>query len=388
MKQLKFFSILFSSLLLLVACGEEKTENGLEVNFHVHGKIAGAANQKIIIQAQSERGPIDVATTQTDADGNYEMKGNIPGMGIYAMKIGENDANMVIMPLEKDDNVEISGNLDNISIEPKISGTKWAQPLTQYMHLFNEFGKKQMEQMSQIKSSEDQIALFQKLRQPLVNFVVKQVEKDPANPVNIVFVNMLFPSQETGFSDWKPEYLTLLKKVNSAYQKEHSDSPITSMLSEQVTIIEQQYEINKQYDTGTMAAPEIALSNPDGKELRLSDLKGKVVLVDFWASWCQPCRRENPNVVRMYNTYKTKGFEVFSVSLDENADLWKQAIKADGLIWPNHVSDLKGWQTPLTQTYGFQSIPHTVLVNRKGNIVAVGLRGSALEQKLISELAK
>ena len=102
----------------------------------------------------------------------------------------------------------------------------------------------------------------------------------------------------------------------------------------------------------------------------------------FSAPWCGPCRRENPNVVRLYNTYKNKGFTIFSVSLDDNAEAWKEAIKKDGLTWPNHVSDLLKWNSPLPQLYGFSGIPHTVLLNKEGNIIGVGLRGEKLEQKL------
>ena len=137
-----------------------------------------------------------------------------------------------------------------------------------------------------------------------------------------------------------------------------------------------------------MAAPEIALKNPGGTDLRLSALKGKIVLIDFWASWCGPCRKENPNVVKLYKKYKNQGFEIFSVSLDQDQNAWKGAIEKDGLIWPNHVSDLMGWQTPLVQSYGIQGIPHTVLLNREGNIVGVGLRGAQLEQKLIDAISK
>src|SRR3989338_1021663 len=129
-------------------------------------------------------------------------------------------------------------------------------------------------------------------------------------------------------------------------------------------------------------APEIELIGTNGKMVKLSSLKGKVVLIDFWASWCVPCRKENPNVVKMYKKFKSKGFEVFSVSLDEDPAAWKKAIADDGLIWPNHVSDLLGWQTPMTQLYGFNAIPYTVLVNKEGNIVGVNLRGAELEQKL------
>ena len=129
-------------------------------------------------------------------------------------------------------------------------------------------------------------------------------------------------------------------------------------------------------------APDIVLVSPNGKTVKLSKLKGKMVLIDFWASWCGPCRKENPNVVRLYNQYKAKGFTVFSVSLDQDAEAWKKAIASDGLIWPNHVSDLLGWQTPLVQLYGFEGIPHTVLIDQEGKIIGTGLRGESLEQKL------
>jgi len=133
-------------------------------------------------------------------------------------------------------------------------------------------------------------------------------------------------------------------------------------------------------------APEIQLKGLDGKEIKLSSLRGKIVLIDFWASWCGPCRRENPNVVNLYNNYKSKGFEIFGVSLDDNEDKWKGAIQKDGLTWI-HVSDLKGWQSAAAQTYQVSSIPFTVLLDRNGRIIAKGLRGSDLESKM-AELLK
>lgn len=129
-------------------------------------------------------------------------------------------------------------------------------------------------------------------------------------------------------------------------------------------------------------APDIVLANRDGKEEKLSDLRGKVVLLDFWASWCGPCRKENPNVVRAYEKYQGKGFTVFSVSLDNSRDKWLAAIEKDRLVWNNHVSDLKGWQSAGAALYKVTGIPATFLLDQTGKIVAKNLRGESLESKL------
>lgn len=129
--------------------------------------------------------------------------------------------------------------------------------------------------------------------------------------------------------------------------------------------------------------PDFTELRTDGKKsMKLSDLRGQVVLLDFWASWCGPCRAENPNVVKNYQKYKDAGFTVMSVSLDSNKDKWLAAIQADQLIWPNHVSDLGGWNSKVAKLYGVQSIPFTVLIDKDGKVIATNLRGAALEQTL------
>ena len=128
-------------------------------------------------------------------------------------------------------------------------------------------------------------------------------------------------------------------------------------------------------------APEIKLATPAGPTLALSSLRGKYVLIDFWASWCGPCRRENPNVVKTYAAYKDKGFEIFGVSLDQNREAWLKAIEADKLLW-KHVSDLQYWNSAGAQAYQVNSIPQTFLVNPEGRIIAKGLRGAALDNYL------
>ena len=129
------------------------------------------------------------------------------------------------------------------------------------------------------------------------------------------------------------------------------------------------------------AAINFTLPDLDGKNVTLSSYKGKYVLVDFWASWCGPCRAENPAVAAAYQKYKAKGFDVLGVSLDQNKDKWKQAVEKDNLTW-THVSDLKGWQNEVAQKYGVTSIPFNVLLDKDGKILAKGLRGPALEAKL------
>lgn len=132
-------------------------------------------------------------------------------------------------------------------------------------------------------------------------------------------------------------------------------------------------------------APEITLTSPQGKQVSLSSLKGKLVLIDFWASWCKPCRMENPNVVGVYQDYKDKGFEIFGVSLDRNKKDWMKAIKDDKMSWV-HVSDLKMWQSSVVPQYKVQGIPLTYLVDKEGKILAKNLRGEALRKRVSQEL--
>ncbi|MFQ5335946.1 MAG: TlpA family protein disulfide reductase [Flavobacteriales bacterium] len=135
-------------------------------------------------------------------------------------------------------------------------------------------------------------------------------------------------------------------------------------------------------------APNLEFENPDGKKLNLYDLRGKIVLIDFWASWCRPCRMENPNIVEAYQKYSkakmkdAKGFTVFSVSLDKNRNAWKRAISSDHLDWPYHISDLKAWHSKAAEIYHVRSIPTNVLIDAKGKIIAKNLRGPQLHYEL------
>lgn len=176
----------------------------------------------------------------------------------------------------------------------------------------------------------------------------------------------------TYFESAFEQYAPLYKEVCDALKSRYADNEFVRHLDQKLRTVVM---------VG-MDAPEIAMTDTAGIVRRLSELHGKVVLIDFWASWCGPCRRENPNVVRLYQRYHDQGFEVFSVSLDDNREKWVQAIMKDNLLWPNHVSDLRGWNSAGGRLYGISSIPATVLVGRDGKVLARNLRGPQLEQTL------
>ncbi len=378
---------LFFLIFTLISCSEkEKTvedivlENG--DNFVVQGTIKGAENKTFYIEALTEKGQISISETKADEKGHFTMKGNIPGFGMYQLRIGEEKGKIIPLTLVPNDKVAISGELATFETNPIVSGTRWAKVMTEYMEKFSKFHKEQGELIKlQGTVSDDELTKrYVALKSEVDNFAIAKMEEDPGNPFNLILSSSATPTM--GFDYWNPKSLDVLKKVSEAYEKEFPESPLTMTLANQVYQIEVQYNQYKEINSGEKIAPEIALNNPEGKEMKLSSLKGQYVLIDFWASWCGPCRRENPNLVRLYNEYKNKGFTVFSVSLDKDLDAWKKAIKKDNLSWPNHVSDLMQWNSPMVQLYGFNSIPHTVLIDKEGKIIATGLRGSSLEQKL------
>lgn len=198
---------------------------------------------------------------------------------------------------------------------------------------------------------------------------VKQMDFVKKNPKSVasafLAVNYLSQNPEKTFDEVNTVYNTLDKSIQQSYY----GKKIAEMASQMRTTSEGEL------------APDFTLNDVNDKPVSLSSFRGKITLVDFWASWCGPCRKENPNVVAAYNKFHSKGFEILGVSLDDNKTNWQQAIKKDNLSW-THVSDLEGWESKAAQLYGVQSIPTNFLLDKEGKIVARDLRGEALEQKL------
>ncbi len=194
-------------------------------------------------------------------------------------------------------------------------------------------------------------------------------------PASLALFNIL---QDPNLVD-KDKHADLFVTSSEKFKKDWPTSPFTKEL---VALTEK----IKVTAVGQVA-PEITLPNPSGEIVKLSSLRGKYVLIDFWAKWCGPCRAENPNVVRAYHRFKSKGFEVYGVSLDRNKQEWMQAIQEDGLVW-THVSDLQYFNSQAARDYNIQAIPFSILLDKEGKIIAKNLRGAALERKLEEVLGK
>ena len=298
------------------------------------------------------------------------------------MKIGSEDKNSVPLALNIKDHLKINTSLETFSYSLDASGTTWSSTMNEYLTLRHEFELKMGEIANQQqKLSEEEFTIkLSESKQKIEEFSRIKIKSTPESPYNIILGMELFPVN--GFENWNLDNLSYLELMNTAYQNTYGDVPASRSVASQYQQIYSGFEQYKTIENGTMDAPDFTLSTPDGDPISLSSLKGKVVLIDFWASWCGPCRKENPNLVKLYQKYKSKGFTILSVSLDDDEAKWKNAIEADGLIWPNHVSDLKGWESPMTQVYGFNSIPHTVIINKEGKINGIGLRGEQLEKKI------
>ncbi len=190
-------------------------------------------------------------------------------------------------------------------------------------------------------------------------------------------------------------FITLLFAITSCKSKKETTSSVVVSSDTNTTTAQPATNVKVEVVEGINLgnkAPEIMMAAPKGHVITLSSFKGKMVLIDFWASWCGPCRAENPAVVTAYNKYHSlnfkngKGFEILSVSLDQNAAAWEKAIEKDQLIWPYHVSDLQGWNNAAAQKYGVNSIPTNVLVDGNGIIIAKNLRGESLEKALEAQI--
>lgn len=344
-------------------------------SYALKGNIPGAGNLQVTLeQAHFDRSSMAIGKAACDGDGNFKIASEKPwAEGLYRLSIGAKRLYFMLDGKEK--TIEIKGDLANIDrMEMEVKGSET------------------------FKCYADVISGL--IKNPALDpNAVKEFPKKGCTPLMQAFLaTQILGNNAGGFIDEFKSYRQLLndKMPGSKYATDFAN--MVNQVEAQVA----QQQAGELIKVG-QDAPDISLPGPDGKVRSLSSLKGKVVLLDFWASWCGPCRRENPHVVEVYKKYNSKGFEIFSVSLDgvdprrsndpaqskqmeqDGKRKWMDAIKQDGLIWDNHVSDLKYWSSAPAQVYGVSSIPRTFLIGRDGKIIAVNPRQN-LEQELLKVL--
>jgi len=278
-----------------------------------------------------------IETQKLDEKGNFKFNTSFDKFDFYLLILDKQ--NYTVFFPEPGEKTEITIDVKNIK-NPKIVNSRQSRLYYDYSN--------------QISSTKNQ--------SKRVEIVKKMIDENPSSPVCIFFIDIL----------GSDNYYSYYQKLSNGL-KPYSYNPLVKEF------------INKTKNIKKLAvgneAPDIALPNPDGKIVKLSSLRGNYVLIDFWASWCRPCRAENPNNVKLYQKYHDKGFEIYGVSLDRDKNSWLKAIKDDNLTW-TQVSDLKFWKSEGAKIYNVKAIPHTVLLDKNGKIIANGLRGHNLTKKL------
>ena len=355
-------------LLSIVAASMTLAACNAQSGYKVTGTVEGMPDGKAII-ATVNGSSLDTLAKADVKNGSFEFTGNVSEpTGAYIMVIGQRGAIPFML-----ENANITVNAGQAGLT--VTGSEGQKIYDQFMAINTTTQQEAMKLQQEYQAANGDQAKMQAVQEAYAKLMTdaqaKETELIKANPDSYVSTFVIVSSMgQMEYEQLKERYNLLGEKAKAGAQGKAIAAQIAKLESTAIGQI----------------APNFTITTPEGESISLYDIKGKVKLIDFWASWCGPCRGENPHVVEIYKEYHPKGLEIFGVSLDNNKEAWVKAIADDGLVW-KHGSDLKGWQSAPAQLYSVTGIPHTVLLDENNKIIAKNLRGDELKQK-IAELLK
>jgi len=361
---------------------------GRNNSFTVNGHLLGAENDTISLEEMGDKGINSISTIYTDDNGFFSFTDTAENPRFLLLKINNNYISLLVL---NEQTIQVSADMADLNASFSVEGSPESELIWELNKEMQRATKK-LDSLGTIYESQqakgvgpDAETWFQRKFQDLLNqqkdYIKSFINDHYDSPASLMALSHQIGRQAVLNPATDFAYFA---KVDSALSLQYPESKMVATLHNWVVGRQQQQIINaaQQNSAGIGAqAPEVKLPNPEGKIIALSSFRGKYVLLDFWAAWCSPCRRENPTLVRVYDKFNEKGFEIFQVSLDKTHEDWVRAIKTDRLNW-THVSDLKYWGSPIAKLYYVKSIPANFLIDPEGKIVATNLRGNALEDKL------